>query len=263
MLVGITIGGVIVVTGNSTSTAHATPAPAASVARTVVTAPVVPPAPVAPLAPIKVVAPQPAFVTVRVESDPPGATAMIVDNGKSTLVGVTPVDASLDGSHAYDVVLTSDGHDTQIIHVDPATQKQVAATLVATEVEPAAAPEPAVVAPPTPAAPAPVAPVARRHVRAVAAAVPVVHATHAVRAVVAPVEPAVTTTGTLVVSSKPPTSIVVDGKPTGLTTPQKSLSLSVGHHEITLTNAGEGISLTTEVEITADHATRLVQDFTK
>ena len=234
VLVGITIGGVIVLSGGSSSTAHATSASVIAKPMIPVAAPVV--------APITVTAAQPALVTVRVESNPPGATAMLVDNGKNTLVGVTPIDASLDGTRQYDLVLTLDNHDTRIVHVDPATQKQIAVELAETVAE--AAP-----------IPAPVAPVThRRH------AAPAVHA-RAARAVVA--APVVAATGTLVVSSKPPTSIIVDGKPTGLTTPHKSLTLAAGRHQITLTNAGEGISLTTEVDIIADHPTRLVQDFTK
>ena len=80
----------------------------------------------------------------------------------------------------------------------------------------------------------------------------------------APIEaPAPAAKSTLLVSAKPPCAIAVDGRSTGLTTPQRALPLAVGHHEITLTNAEQGIQITTDVDITADQATRLVQDFTK
>jgi hypothetical protein len=69
--------------------------------------------------------------------------------------------------------------------------------------------------------------------------------------------------GTLAVSAKPPCSIVIDGKATGLVSPQRSISLSAGTHEVTLINAEEGIHLTAEVTVTADKATQLIQDFTK
>jgi hypothetical protein len=69
--------------------------------------------------------------------------------------------------------------------------------------------------------------------------------------------------GTLLVSAKPPCAIAIDGRPTGLMTPQRALPLAAGHHEVTLTNAEEGIQLTADVDISADQSTRLVQDFTK
>ena len=56
---------------------------------------------------------------------------------------------------------------------------------------------------------------------------------------------------------------MLDGKDTGLTTPQRALKLPIGAHQVTLTNAEQGIQLTTEVEISADHPTQLIQDFTK
>jgi hypothetical protein len=69
--------------------------------------------------------------------------------------------------------------------------------------------------------------------------------------------------GTLDITSKPPCAIAIDGEATGLMTPRRALELPIGTHEITLTNSDEGIQLTTEVVISADHATQLIQDFTK
>ncbi len=73
---------------------------------------------------------------------------------------------------------------------------------------------------------------------------------------------AVAATGTLKVSSKPPCKILIDGKATGLTTPQVAIPPSPGTHQVTFVNASEGIDLTTAVQIKADHATPLLQDFT-
>jgi hypothetical protein len=75
--------------------------------------------------------------------------------------------------------------------------------------------------------------------------------------------PVATATGTLRISSKPPCAIAIDGKPSGKTTPQAALALSVGSHQVTLTNEEQGIQLTTEVAIRADKPTSVVQDFTK
>jgi hypothetical protein len=66
--------------------------------------------------------------------------------------------------------------------------------------------------------------------------------------------------GTLMVSSKPPCEIYIDGKATGLTTPQKSIALSAGSHKITFVNAAENIKKTVSVSITADKPTKLIQD---
>ena len=68
--------------------------------------------------------------------------------------------------------------------------------------------------------------------------------------------------GTLAVSTKPPCSISIDGKDTGLVAPQRGIALAPGKHDITLTNAEAGVQLTTEVEINAKKSTRLIRDFT-
>src|SRR5262249_22705024 len=47
---------------------------------------------------------------LRIDSRPQGATVMLVDNGKTSFLGTTPVAASLDPSRAYDVIFTLEGH---------------------------------------------------------------------------------------------------------------------------------------------------------
>jgi hypothetical protein len=108
---------------------------------------------------------------------------------------------------------------------------------------------------PVAAAPAPAAP-------PVPVAAPVAHhAHHAVAA--APVAHAAAGNGILKVSAKPVCKIIIDGKGTGLSTPQIAIRLPAGHHNITLVNADEGVHLTTGVDIAAGRATPLIQDFTK
>jgi hypothetical protein len=68
--------------------------------------------------------------------------------------------------------------------------------------------------------------------------------------------------GKLAISSKPPCSIVIDGKDTGLVAPQRAIELAAGKHEVTLVNAEQGIHLTAEVAITAERSTQLIRDFT-
>nr|MBA3460559.1 hypothetical protein [Deltaproteobacteria bacterium] len=70
-------------------------------------------------------------------------------------------------------------------------------------------------------------------------------------------------TGVLMVSSKPPCNIAIDGKPTQMVTPQRAISLSAGVHKITLTNTQQRIAKTISVTIDPKKPTKLIQDFTK
>ena len=65
------------------------------------------------------------------------------------------------------------------------------------------------------------------------------------------------------VSSKPPCQIMVDGRSTGLTTPQRAISLSPGTHKITLVNAMENIQKTVSVTIDPAQPTKLIQNLLK
>ena len=67
-------------------------------------------------------------------------------------------------------------------------------------------------------------------------------------------------TGTLMISTKPPCEIMIDGKATGMSTPQRAMSLPAGAHKITLVNAGANINKIVMVQINADQATKLVKD---
>jgi hypothetical protein len=123
VILGIMIGGFVAFSGEGKSTAKAAApaatAPAQSVSRPSVVS--VAPAP----------APKPARVTVRIESVPAGATAMLVDEGRTMLVGTTPIDTELDPSRAYELVLTLADHHPVIERIDPAAKNHVIATLAA------------------------------------------------------------------------------------------------------------------------------------
>lgn len=66
----------------------------------------------------------------------------------------------------------------------------------------------------------------------------------------------------VMLGSKPPCEIVVDGKRTGLTTPQRALSLAPGPHTITLVNAQHGIRESFKVTATAGAPVKIVKDLT-
>src|SRR5262249_20526192 len=67
--------------------------------------------------------------------------------------------------------------------------------------------------------------------------------------------------GVLVLGSKPPCDIAIDGNTTGLHTPQKDIKLPVGRHRITLSNAEFGINETFTVDIKADTPEKLIKDY--
>lgn len=217
--------------------------------------PVAPPAPAAaieipaaPATPAEVVAAPPpgsttaaapqVLVDVRIDSTPSGATVMLVDRGKTQYVGNTPVSAAVDPSHEYDLVLTYPGEPTTLVHLDPASTRRVAVTLGA----PASAPRPADGAPHRPERAPAEPPATRRPTRQIA-------------------EPA--GEGTLKISSKPPCEIVIDGKPTGLVTPQLSIALPAGNHRVTLVNREKDIKKTLSVQISANTTEKVIEDFMK
>jgi hypothetical protein len=69
-------------------------------------------------------------------------------------------------------------------------------------------------------------------------------------------------TGTLMVGSKPPCDIYIDGEPTGLKTPQRAIEVAAGTHRITLINAELDIKKSFVVKITAGKSTRAIHDLT-
>jgi hypothetical protein len=218
------------------------------------TAPKAEPAPTE-AAPVKAVAPSTApaavrevqtvrgvvkLVDVRIDSKPSGATVMLVDNGKTSFLGSTPLATSLDPSRKYDVIFTSPGRPTQMAPLDPAKTSRLDVTLAR----------------------------AKSGHRAKKEASASLGDSFIDKSVDKPAaEPKADKKppgeGTLMVSSKPPCEIVIDGKPTGLTTPQRSIPLSVGAHKITFINDAEGIKKTVSVSITADQSTKLIQDLMK
>ena len=267
----------------STSTPkHATPAPApvAETAPTQVAAPTPAPAAAAPAevpapatqavaAPVAPAADQPKLVQLPVSSTPSGALVTFVDGERAEIVGRTPTTITLDASKPHDIALTMVGHETQLEHVPVGGMTALAVTLPAkagastpAETPRAAAPAPAdrtesvtaMVPAHSETAPA-------HHAKAVShPAPPVEHiTTPAPRATPA----APSGSGILMISSKPPCEIVVDGKSTHLQTPQKAIPLAPGTHTIMLVNAGLKIHKTVAVDIVAKKPTKVIQDFTK
>jgi hypothetical protein len=56
---------------------------------------------------------------------------------------------------------------------------------------------------------------------------------------------------------------LIDGASTGLRTPQKSIDLAPGRHEITFVNAEQNIKKTVSVTIKSGKPTKLIKDLMK
>jgi hypothetical protein len=194
------------------------------------------------------------LVDVRIDSAPSGATVMLVDNGKTSFLGTTPVSASVDPARAYDVIFTLSGHATQMAHFDPNKTRRVDLLFAkgSSQIAQAkAAPAPA---------PSHHSSHATAHVKSIGSlAEPSFDRPAETPAPAHKAEPG--GDGTLMVSSKPPCEIYVDGKPTGLTTPQRSIALSAGAHKITFVNSAESVNKTVAVSVRAGQPTKLIQNF--
>jgi hypothetical protein len=226
-----------------------------------------------------------ATIDVPITSSPSGATVTLISNGAPRVLGKTPLFASVDPAQSYDVVVAMNGKPTAMQHLDPHATKQIAVAFdgakpAVTTV--AAAPASVAAAPSVQAAP----PAEHHHHHsdarvAVAEPWPAQTATPAAPAPekpaahgswnVAPAAKAVVATsasaggganGVLMVASKPPCEIVIDGKPTQLETPQRSIALSPGTHSVTLINAKLHINKTVPVQVAANKPTKLIRDFT-
>jgi hypothetical protein len=239
-----------------------------------IAAPAPAPAVAAPAPPPEVVAaPSPAtalaLVDVRIDSTPRGATVTLVDRGKTQYIGSTPVSAAVDPSREYDLVFTYPNKPTTLEHLDASTTRRVAVTLGA----PAAAAKPS-------------KPTTLEHLDAsttrriavtlgapAAAAKPADGAPHHVDRASAEPAPAprkprqvaesAAGEGTLKISSKPPCEIVIDGKQTGLVTPQIAIALSAGTHRVTLVNREKDIKKTFSVQLAANTTEKIIEDFMK
>jgi hypothetical protein len=221
----------------------------------------------------------PNLVSVRFDSTPPGASVVLVDGGRTQFLGTTPVNASVDPSRKYDVMYTLANHPTTLQHLDPASSHHMTAALggiASPSPTPAiahAAPARAETPAPAPApAPAPRAQPAPQHVAAAAPApAPTPAAAPAPKHQAAPKQAAAadesgdddnaTGPGTLMVASHPQCKIFVDGRDTGLQTPQKGISLPPGAHKVTLKNADQNINKTVTVSISSGVATKVIKNF--
>jgi hypothetical protein len=252
----------------------ATPAPVAAPVAAAAATPAATPAPVpagqniaAPAAATQEVAAAPApaadMIRMPVTSKPSGALVTFVDGGKAVVVGRTPTTISFDPRSAHDVALTLLDHETQLVTiptggmtalvVDMGPAKTAAATTIAA---------PAVAHVATSASEPRHETAAPKHHTAAKAA-PAQHIAQPAQHTAPPAATMASGQGMLMISSKPPCEIVVDGRSTHLMTPQRAIPLSAGTHTIVLVNAQQGVHKTLGVMITAKKSTKVIQDLTR
>lgn len=68
--------------------------------------------------------------------------------------------------------------------------------------------------------------------------------------------------GTLQIGSKPPCKIFIDGRKTGLSTPQREIRLRPGRHRVRLENREVGIDERFQVRIRDGRTTKVIRDMT-
>jgi hypothetical protein len=211
-----------------------------------------------------------AFVDVMLASNPPGATATLLDNstGASTPLGSTPVEASLDPTKQYDVRFELAGRRATTQHLDPASSHKLEVAL--------AEPEPTTSDPDAAPAPAPTGKHHRRHQTAakkaatkrVATAPAARHAKgddDGISALAAAstarkdAKPS-DAPGILAITTSVPCAILLDGANTGKTTPTK-MSVAAGHHSIRLIAATQHINKQISVDVAPKKTTKLFQAF--
>ena len=195
-------------------------------------------------------------ISGRFESTPPGATVSLIVDGKRQAVGASPAKAPLDPRSAYQVLFEMPGYVSvnRPITFSGGLEERIVVNLEK------AAPPPAESRPPR--VPGNAAPGRKVNRSAVAEPPPPEPASGGEASPGdrdAPAEGKVQ--GVLVLGSKPPCDIAIDGSPTGLHTPQKEIRLAVGRHRVTLSNAEFGIKETFTVEIKPDAPEKAIKDY--
>ncbi len=184
------------------------------------------------------------------ESSPPGAEVLLIADGVSQSLGLSPATHPIDPSKRYEVVFKKNGYATvtKPIEITGSTSLSVVGTLAKAR----AAKVPSVALAPKPKGPPKAFVTPKPDLPAVTPRPP------------SPKPPIVASdaAGTLLLSAKPPCKIFIDGRDTGKMTPQRGIKLSVGKHRVTLLNNQLGIKESFNVRISAGKATKALKDYT-
>jgi hypothetical protein len=215
------------------------------------------------------------------ESSPPGAIVSLIVDGKLQDIGPSPARAPLDPRNTYRVLFAKPGYvqANQPVRFSGGTEERVFVDLEKADKPvpdppgapnnvsprppaPVPAPPPRRVIPPTPDRPLPNKAVPDKAVPdPQPEAAPDKAGSDTSSSEPKDADPKAKGQGVLVLGSKPPCEIAIDGSPTGLRTPQKEIKLAVGRHRVTLTNSEYGIKETFNVDIKADTPEKAIKDY--
>ncbi len=205
---------------------------------------------------------QPLDINGEFASNPPGATVSLIVDGKRETLGPSPATTKLDPRKSYQVLFEKPGFVSinRPVVFTGTTEEKINVTLEKAGRAAAVAQTP-VTRPEVKETKAPKA-------TTVAKAEPKETKAEPKETKVEPKEtksdatPAVAKgSGTLLLGSKPPCDIYIDGKDTGMQTPQRDIKLSAGKHRITLVNNEFGIKETFTVDIKADAVEKQIKDY--
>ena len=216
-----------------------------------------------------------ALTEVLFVSNPPGANVVLVDGSRTIPIGPTPVKASIDPSKKYEAVFALEGHKTRITRLDPDRDRKLSVDLRSGKTKVSKAAEPAKVEPPKaiakveppsiskavaktePPKPAKIEPPKAKSSSSDSKRKRLADVTFD-----DPKKKAASDVGqgTLAINTRPPCEILIDGRATGLTTPQREMTLPGGMHKVTLVNGDLGIRRTMMVKINPGKLTKVSQD---
>ncbi len=202
---------------------------------------------------------QPLDIAGSFESTPAGAKVFLIVDGKREPAGTSPTKVKLDPRKTYYVLFELPGYVSvnRPITFTGGLEEKVNVTLEKAGGASASTPPVAEVKKVNPTVPT--GPVTRPDRTKVEPKVEKTEPKTDTKA-----EPAVAEkggTGTLLLGSKPPCEIYIDGKNTGLHTPQKDIKLTAGKHKVTLVNNEYGIKETFSVDIKADATEKQIKDY--
>ncbi len=210
----------------------------------------------------------PLAITGEFDSTPPAASVSLIVDGKKEPLGVAPAKSPLDPRKVYQVLFEKPGYvsvNRPIVFTGQAQEKIVVTLEKAGAAVATAAPTGPVTAPAPPPTEKKAAPVMRPE-PAPKAETPKVadkEPKGGLGDVVEKKDPpkAAGGQGTLLLGSKPPCEIYIDGSDTGNHTPQRDIKLPAGKHRVTLVNNDFGIKETFTVDIKADQTEKAIKDY--
>jgi serine/threonine protein kinase len=203
------------------------------------------------------------------DTTPPGATVSLIIDGQKQALGASPQKSTLDPRKTYQVLFEKPGYVSvnRPIVFTGANEEKISVNLekagpgaAIAAAQPTPTPTPTPVVTPTPKVektgpvtrPDPVKTVEKKEPEKVVEKAPEPEKK-------APV--AAAGTGTLLLGSKPPCEIYIDGAATGQHTPQRDIKLSAGKHKVTLVNNDFSIKESFTVDIKADQTDKEIKDY--